>query len=126
MKAFLDKNEGLRSRIAFHINFPDYNAEELSQILDLMASKKGYILSEDTIAKCKEIFQSASQKKEFGNGRFVRTLLEQAEMAQAGRIMTDYNGQTIGREELKELKAEDFDTNAADRGKDEKKIGFAV
>ena len=126
MKAFLDKNEGLRSRIAFHIDFPDYNAEELSQILDLMANKKGYTLSADTIDKCKEIFQSASQKKEFGNGRFVRTLLEQAEMAQAGRIMTDYNGQTISREELKELKAVDFDTNAADRGKDEKKIGFAV
>ena len=126
MKAFLDKNEGLRSRIAFHIDFPDYKAEELAQILDLMAGKKGYILADEAEAKCMEIFRSASQKPEFGNGRFVRTLLEQAEMAQAGRIMADYSGQSIDREVLKVLKAEDFEVNAGKVGKEEKKIGFAV
>ncbi|MBP3199636.1 MAG: AAA family ATPase, partial [Butyrivibrio sp.] len=126
MKAFLDKNEGLRSRIAFHIDFPDYKAEELAQILDLMAGKKGYILADEAEAKCMEIFRSASQKPEFGNGRFVRTLLEQAEMAQAGRIMADYSGKSIDRDALKVLKAEDFEVNAGKVGKEEKKIGFAV
>ena len=126
MKAFLDKNEGLRSRVAFHIEFPDYKAEELGQILDLMAGKKGYSLADGAADKCMEIFRNASQKKEFGNGRFVRTLLEQAEMAQAGRIMTENAGQKIDREALKVLKAEDFEVNAGKVGKDEKKIGFSV
>lgn len=126
MKAFLDKNEGLRSRIAFHLDFPDYKAEELGQILDLMAGKKGYSLADGAADKCMEIFRNASQKKEFGNGRFVRTLLEQAEMAQAGRIMAENAGKTIDREALKVLKAEDFEVNAGKVGKDEKKIGFTV
>ena len=126
MKSFLDKNEGLRSRIAFHLDFPDYNAEELGQILDLMAGKKGYTLADGAAGKCMEIFRNASKKPEFGNGRFVRTLLEQAEMAQAGRIMTENAGNKIDREALKVLKAEDFEVNAGKVGKEEKKIGFAV
>lgn len=125
-EAFLDKNEGLRSRIAFHIDFPDYKAEELGQILDLMAGKKGYSLADGAADKCMDIFRNASQKKEFGNGRFVRTLLEQADMAQAGRIMTENTGKQIDREALKVLKAEDFEVNAGKVGKDEKKIGFGV
>ena len=43
MERFLEKNEGLRSRIAFHVDFPDYNAEELCGILKLMSKEKGYI-----------------------------------------------------------------------------------
>ena len=39
IKEFLDKNEGLRSRIAFHLDFPDYNADELVEILALMAEQ---------------------------------------------------------------------------------------
>lgn len=46
MKEFLDKNEGLRSRIAFHLDFPDYKVDELVGILKLMADKNGYKFSE--------------------------------------------------------------------------------
>ncbi|WP_051226566.1 AAA family ATPase [Butyrivibrio sp. MC2013] len=41
MAEFLDQNEGLRSRIAFHLSFPDYNEEELMSILQLMAKNRG-------------------------------------------------------------------------------------
>lgn len=40
MERFLEKNEGLRSRIAFHVDFPDYNVEELCDILKLMSREK--------------------------------------------------------------------------------------
>lgn len=40
MKGFLEQNEGLASRIAFHLNFPDYSPEELTQILDLMLENR--------------------------------------------------------------------------------------
>ena len=42
MQAFIDQNEGLSSRIAFHLNFPDYNADELTMIMDLMLEQQGY------------------------------------------------------------------------------------
>ncbi len=126
MKNFLDKNEGLRSRISFHVDFPDYSAGELCDILDLMAGKKGYELESDVKEKCRRIFEEAAKKAEFGNGRFVRTLLEQAEMAQASRVIKESNGKDIDVSLLKKLKAEDFEVNISKCTKEEKKIGFAV
>ena len=128
MKAFLDKNEGLRSRIAFHLDFPDYNAEELLQILKLMADKKGYHLDQKIEEKCRNIFSVACRQKEFGNGRYVRNVLEQAMMAQSRRIMQEYKGHKVSRKALVTLKAEDFDVNAGRQKEREKKhpIGFAV
>ena len=55
MERFLEKNEGLRSRIAFHVYFPDYNAEELCDILKLMSREKGYILDKEAEKKCRVI-----------------------------------------------------------------------
>ena len=128
MKDFFDKNEGLRSRIAFHLDFPDYSAEELVEILKLMADKKGYKLNPDIERKCLEIFAQAVKKEEFGNGRYVRNLLEQAMMAQSRRITKEYAGKKITRKALTTLKPEDFDVNASKQIEKETKrtIGFAV
>ena len=128
MKDFFAKNEGLRSRIAFHLDFPDYNAEELVDILKLMADKKGYKLNPDIERKCLEIFGQAVKKEEFGNGRYVRNLLEQAMMAQSRRITKEYAGKKITRKALTTLKPEDFDVNASKQIEKETKrtIGFAV
>ena len=128
MKEFFAKNEGLRSRIAFHLDFPDYSAEELVDILKLMADKKGYKLNPDIERKCLEIFAQAVKKEEFGNGRYVRNLLEQAMMAQSRRITKEYAGKKITRKALTTLKPEDFDVNASKQIEKETKrtIGFAV
>ena len=128
MKDFFAKNEGLRSRIAFHLDFPDYSAEELVDILKLMADKKGYKLNPDIERKCLEIFAQAVKKEEFGNGRYVRNLLEQAMMAQSRRITKEYAGKKITRKALTTLKPEDFDVNASKLIEKETKrtIGFAV
>lgn len=128
MKEFFAKNEGLRSRIAFHLDFPDYSAEELVEILKLMADKKGYKLNPDIERKCLEIFGQAVKKEEFGNGRYVRNLLEQAMMAQSRRITKEYAGKKITRKALATLKSEDFDVNASKQIEKETKrtIGFAV
>ena len=127
MKNFLEKNEGLRSRIAFHLDFPDYNADEMTDIFKLMADKKGYKYDDKVVAKCREIFEEACKKSEFGNGRFARNLLEQAMMAQARRLSKKYSGKKITRKALCILKVEDFDVNACKQiEKDMKRpIGFA-
>ena len=108
MKSFLDRNEGLLSRIAFHLNFPDYNTNELIDILKLMAENKGYVLKDDVLDECKSIFNKAIKQDNFGNGRFVRNLLEQAEMKQAQRIYDNSVGKEIDKETLMNLSVEDF------------------
>ncbi|MDD7642688.1 MAG: AAA family ATPase [bacterium] len=127
MKVFLEKNEGLRSRIAFHLNFPDYNAEELWQILKLMAKQKGYRLAEGIETMCMDIFSTACSHDEFGNGRFARNVLEQAIMHQSERLFNEYKGKKIPKSKLLELIPADFETNAGQQFKEKKgRIGFAV
>ena len=124
MKDFLDRNEGLRSRIAFHINFPDYTPDELTEIFKLMAKKRGFKVSDDVAEHCKKIFKRVAKKKNFGNGRFVRTLLEQAWLRQAQRIINENKGGTVTKEDLISFKVEDFDVNIDKKYKNERKLGF--
>ena len=113
MERFLEKNEGLRSRIAFHVDFPDYNAEELCDILKLMSKEKGYTLDEEAEEKCRVIFESACKNAEFGNGRFVRNVLEQAIIKQSSRIVSEHQNETYDKQIISTLSASDFDINAA-------------
>lgn len=124
MKEFLDRNEGLRSRIAFHINFPDYKADELVEILKLMAAKKSYNLDDEVIEHCRKIFKRAATKKDFGNGRFVRNLLEQASLKHARRIIREHENSEITKEDLLRFTVDDFKVNVDKTYKDEKILGF--
>lgn len=125
MKKFLAKNEGLKSRISFHLDFPDYNEDELLAILSLMASKKGYQLSQEVQEKCRHIFAAACQQEDFGNGRYARNLIEQALLRQAQRLMEESEGTTITRETLLQLKPEDFEAIENDTKEKKTGIGFA-
>ena len=125
MERFLEKNEGLRSRIAFHIDFPDYNADELCDILKLMSKNKGFTLDGEAEEKCRRIFDEACKNAEFGNGRFVRNLLEQAIIKQSSRLVKEYGNTKIDKSIVSLLSADDFDINAAKVYKTEKiAIGF--
>lgn len=106
MQQFLDTNPGLTSRIAFHINFDDYTEEELYEILISMASKSGLKISDDVYEKVMEIFGHACKYKDFGNGRFVRNIYEQALMNQTLRIAKSTGNPS--EKELRTLVAEDF------------------
>ena len=126
MKYFLDHNEGLRSRIAFHIDFPDYTPDELTEIFKLMAKKRGYEISEEVAEHCKKIFKRVARKKNFGNGRFVRNLLEQAWLKQAQRIIKEKEDGVVTKEDLVSFKVEDFDVNVDKKYKNERKLGFIL
>lgn len=104
MEEFLNNNEGLRSRITFRLDFPDYSAEELTAIVQHMAAKYDYVLSEGAQKKCQALAEKARQAENFGNGRFARNLLETAVMRQAVRL----SGKTVTPKEFTVLTEEDF------------------
>ncbi|MCR5738572.1 MAG: AAA family ATPase [Lachnospiraceae bacterium] len=127
MQEFLARNEGLRSRIAFHLDFPDYDSDELYRILELMAHDRGLKLGKGTEEKCREIFENACNVPEFGNGRYVRNLLERAQMSQSHRIVRDHKGGKVGKNIVKTLLPEDFTPGEINVRKPEKRqIGFRV
>ncbi len=126
MKTFLEQNEGLRSRISYYLDFPDYQADELSEILRIMTERKGYELREGAKEKCGSIFAEACRQENFGNGRFVRNLLEQAIMRQSNRLMEEYKGKELRKEQLQELKEQDFEWNEANLKQEKTLIGFSM
>ena len=86
MKQFLDRNPGMASRIAFHVEFKDYSTDELCDITRLMLARKQMMIMDAAMEKLKNIYENISGDKDFGNGRFVRKMLEEAEMNLAERV----------------------------------------
>lgn len=124
MQKFLDQNEGLKSRIAFYLDFLDYTAEELTKIITLMSKSREYRIEDEALACCREIFEGAVCEENFGNGRYARNVLEQAILRQSNRIVKTAVDRDISKEEICLLTREDF--RAVSRGgkKEEKKMGF--
>ena len=125
MKTFIEKNEGLKSRIAFHIDFPDYNAEELLNIMKLMMKESEYTMTTDAEKAVMKIFETAQHTGNFGNGRFARNVLEQAEMRQATRLMKSGFDNADDKETLFRLEKDDFNLPALMPKEEHKRsIGF--
>lgn len=123
MERFLDKNPGLRSRIAFHVHFNDYSADELLSILRLFASNDNLLLSTDAEALAYKIFEISSKDKNAGNGRFVRNIFEKAKMRHASRIIRHNDNMSF--EDIRMLTADDFEIPGEMRNSSkQRQIGF--
>lgn len=123
MEGFMQKNPGLRSRIAFHVPFADYNATELCQIAKLIGKGKGVCLDDEAMVKLESVFDIASKQSDFGNGRYVRNILEQAKMNQASRLLNaDFDD--ITADEISTIKAVDIMVPEL-HTPPKRKIGFA-
>ena len=108
MEGFLQKNPGLRSRIAFHVSFDDYTPSELSDIAYLIAKNNGLKLTEEAADKLEKIFEIACRQPNFGNGRFVRNIIEQAKMSQSERLLSK-NYDDITEEDIISITADDIE-----------------
>jgi probable Rubsico expression protein CbbX len=107
MDKFYESNPGLSSRIANHIDFPDYSVEELLKIAKLMLEDQQYQLTPQAEMAFTEYIRKRKQKPLFANARSVKNALDRARMRQANRIF-DSRGQVLTKRELVNLEAQDI------------------
>lgn len=89
MKIFFESNPGLKSRFNTFIEFPDYTAFELMEILYNMCLKNDYMLTPTAKEKLQDILiaKVAYKNDEFANGRLVRNIYDDIIMNQARRLI---------------------------------------
>src|SRR5262249_18606667 len=106
MDSFFASNPGMSSRIAHHIDFPDYTEDELVAIGDMMLRDAGYTLGAETVPVFREYLRRRREQPRFANARSVRNALERARLRHAGRLLA--GGGHVGYTELTTLEPEDF------------------
>ena len=125
MQAFLDINEGLKSRIPYWVEFPNYSADELTDIFQLMMLERGFCVTDDAVKEAHYIFEKVRNTDNFGNGRYVRNLLDCAIQNQSVRILSTENSvSNIRKEELFLITKEDIGT-LSEGLKEERSVGSA-
>lgn len=109
MKTFIAMNPGLQSRFTRTIEFPDYSADELTEIFVRMAKQEEYVLMPGTLSHVRLEMERRVAKKtaSFGNARTVRSLFERVKEYQAQRLAPSLDELT--REDLTALFQEDVD-----------------
>jgi probable Rubsico expression protein CbbX len=106
MDSFFVSNPGMSSRIAHHIDFPDYTLDELDDIGKLMIRAEGYQFSPEAEKTFREYLDRRMKQPRFANARSVRNAIERARLRHASRLMGAE--QTVGKDELTTLLPEDF------------------
>ena len=106
MDSFFAANPGMSSRIAHHIDFPDYTLDELNDIGKLMIRAEGYRFSEEAEKTFRDYLKRRKDQPRFANARSVRNAIERARLRHASRLMeTD---ESVGKDQLITLTPEDF------------------
>jgi probable Rubsico expression protein CbbX len=107
MDRFFHSNPGLRSRIAHHLDFPDYSAEELMAIAEIMLASQNYRLSPAGEEAFAEYIPLRMRLPHFANARSIRNALDRARLRQANRLFAQ-RGHSLTRTDLITIEAEDI------------------
>jgi probable Rubsico expression protein CbbX len=107
MESFFQSNPGLSSRVAHHIDFPDYTVDELAEIAELMLAEEHYEFSPDARTAFRDYLDLRIAQPRFANARSVRNALERARLRQASRLLSG-DQRKIGRADLVEIAAQDI------------------
>jgi hypothetical protein len=110
MERFVRSNPGLASRFPNTLEFEDYSDDELLAIFDLMVSAAGYRVAEGVAEQVRSLLRVTPRDSAFGNGRFVRNLLDRTIARQAERLTstdTPDDVRLLRREDLPEVAMEE-------------------
>ncbi|MEU4193946.1 AAA family ATPase [Kribbella sp. NPDC026611] len=102
MQRFMESNTGLASRFPKLLSFSEYDTDQLVAIFELQARQKGMIYSDDVLDKVRSVIPPAPRGHNFGNGRFIRNVLEEAISNQATRL-SERNPDSLTERDLREL-----------------------
>lgn len=106
MDRFFRSNPGMRSRIAHHLDFPDYTADELLAIAKLMLAELNYRFSPDAEKAFAQYIKRRMTMEHFANARSVRNALDRARLRQANRLFA--SSSKLSKTDLMTLEAEDI------------------
>lgn len=121
MDKFFTSNPGFRSRIAHHIEFPDYSETELLQIAEIMLSQQNYALTAEGKSALVDYIARRRQQPHFSNARSIRNALDRARLRQANRLFQSSKG-PVDAEQLSAIDGPDirssrvFDQASGDEG----------
>jgi probable Rubsico expression protein CbbX len=107
MDTFFRSNPGMSSRVAHHIDFPDYTPAELHSIAGLMLEQMQYRLDGEADTALLEYIERRIRQPHFANARSVRNALDRARLRQASRLF-ERRGGLLSQEDLVTIKAADI------------------
>lgn len=107
MERLLEKNAGFKSRVAYQFDFPNYNVDEMMEIIKLSFGKQQLEADDETNAFLHEQVRELADSNEGvidGNGRWVRNFMDKLQISQSNRIMTSGTDDlvTIVKEDISE------------------------
>ena len=106
METFFGSNPGMASRIAHHIDFPDYDPAELLQIAQLMLTRLNYRFDAEAVPAFERYLSLRRQQPHFANARSIRNALDRIRLRHATRLFTA--DAALSRDQLCTLQAEDI------------------
>ena len=107
METFFKSNPGMSSRIAHNIDFPDYSADELLQIAELIVATMQYRLDRGAEAAMRDYIVLRMTQPRFANARSIRNGLDRARLRQASRLFAE-RGTPLDRDALETITAADI------------------
>jgi probable Rubsico expression protein CbbX len=107
MDTFFKSNPGMASRIAHHVDFPDYAADELFRIAELMVATMNYRFDADAVAALRDYIVRRMEQPRFANARSIRNALDRARLRQANRLFAE-RGRLLDRIALQTITAADI------------------
>ena len=106
MERFFTANPGFRSRVAHHVDFPDYSAGELDAIGARILDTMNYRMSREAEEAFKRYVELRMQQPHFANGRSIRNALDRARLRQANRLFN--SERPVTADDLVTITAEDI------------------
>lgn len=105
MDIFFRSNPGMRSRVAHHLDFPDFTLDELMQIAELMLKQQKYYFDDEAREAFRAYLERRMALPDFANARSIRNAIDRIKLRQANRL---YSGGIVTKDELARIDASDI------------------